>query len=90
MENRDLFTHLCDSKGYYDVAAHLAEMIALLGPPPIELIDREIDWSKVKWSPAVSNPQGGLSQTARELYGGPSSTLMVSLCARILFRPMSG
>ena len=71
MENRDLFTHLCDSKGHYDVAAYLGEMIALLGPPPKELIGREIRWSGVKWSHAVSNPQGRLSQTAREFFGGP-------------------
>jgi hypothetical protein len=38
MENRDLFTHLCDSKGHYNVAAHLAEMIALLAPPPKKLL----------------------------------------------------
>ncbi|KAH6712576.1 CMGC protein kinase [Leptodontidium sp. MPI-SDFR-AT-0119] len=71
MEGRDLFTHLRSSQGAYDVRAHLAEMIALLGPPPKELIDREIRWSKVKWSHVVPNPEGKLSQTARDYYGGP-------------------
>lgn len=39
MEGRDLFTHVRSSQGHYDVRAHLAEMIAILGPPPKELID---------------------------------------------------
>ena len=46
-------------------------MIALLGPPPKTLIDREIRWSQVKWSHAVPNAEGELCQTAREYYGGP-------------------
>ena len=71
MEGRDLFTHIRSGQGDYDVRAHLAEMIALLGAPPKILIDREIRWSKVKWSHAVPNSEGKLCQTAREYYGGP-------------------
>jgi serine/threonine protein kinase len=71
MEGRDLFTHLHSSQRDYDIRAHLAEMIALLGPPPKELIDREISWNKVKWSHAVYNSEGRLSETAREFFGGP-------------------
>ncbi len=71
MEGRDLFTHIRSSQGDYDVRAHLAEMIALLGAPPKILINREIQWSEVKWSHAVPNPEGKLCQTAREYYGGP-------------------
>ncbi|KUJ14194.1 CMGC protein kinase [Mollisia scopiformis] len=71
MEGRDLFTHIRSSQGDYDVRAHLAEMIALLGAPPKILIDREIRWSEVKWSHAVPNLEGKLCQTAREYYGGP-------------------
>jgi serine/threonine protein kinase len=71
MENRDLFTHLSSSQRHYDVGAHLGEMIALLGPPPKELIDREMSRHKVKWSHAVSSSEGRLSQTAREFFGGP-------------------
>ena len=72
VEGRDLFTHIRSSQGDYDVQAHLAEMIALLGAPPKILVDREIRWSGVKWSHAVPNPEGKLCQTAREYYGGPS------------------
>ena len=71
MEGRDLFTHIRSSQGDYDVRAHLAEMVALLGPPPKKLLDREVRWSEVKWSHAVPNSKGKLCQTAREYYGGP-------------------
>ena len=71
MEGKNLFTHMRSSQGDYDARAHLAEMITLLGAPPKTLIDREIRWSKVKWSHAVPNSEGKLSQTAREYYGGP-------------------
>ncbi|KAL8861012.1 MAG: hypothetical protein Q9178_002525 [Gyalolechia marmorata] len=71
MENKDLFRHIRSSQGTYDPRAHLAEMIALLGPPPETLIDREMKWSEVKWSHAVPNAEGELCQTAREYYGGP-------------------
>ena len=71
MEGRDLFTHIRSSQGHYNVRAHLAEMIALLGAPPKILTNREAHWSKVKWSHAVPNSEGKLCQTAREYYGGP-------------------
>ncbi len=71
MEGRDLFKHIRSSQGGYDVRAHLAEMVALLGAPPKILIDREIRWSNMKWSHAVPNSEGKLCQTAREYYGGP-------------------
>ncbi|KAH7312829.1 CMGC protein kinase [Rhexocercosporidium sp. MPI-PUGE-AT-0058] len=61
MEARDLFTHIRSSQGEYDVRAHLAEMIAILGPHQNE----------VKWSHSVPNREGKLCQTAREYYGGP-------------------
>ncbi|MCJ1253125.1 hypothetical protein MMC24_000932 [Lignoscripta atroalba] len=71
MEGKDLFRHIRSSQGAYDVRAHLAEMIALLGPPPKILADREKWWSDVKWSRAFPNSEGKFCQTAREYYGGP-------------------
>ena len=71
MENKDLFRHIRSSQGAYNPRAHLAEMIALLGPPPKTLIDREERFCEVKWSHAVPNAEGELCQTAREYYGGP-------------------
>ena len=80
MENKDLFTHIRSSQGAYDPRAHLAEMIALLGPPPVRLIVRETKWSEVKWSHAVPNAEGELCQTAREYYGGPFFNSEGMLC----------
>ncbi len=71
MEGRDLFTCIRSSQGNYDASAHLAEMIALLGPPPQTLIDRETRWSEVRWCHAVPNAEGKLCHNAREYYGGP-------------------
>lgn len=71
MEGKDLFKHIRSSKGDYDVQAHLAEMIALLGPPPKELLDREKLWSDIKWDNAVLNSDSKLCHTAREYFGGP-------------------
>ncbi|OCL03204.1 CMGC protein kinase [Glonium stellatum] len=71
MEGKDLFKHIRSSKGDYDVRAHLAEIIALLGPPPKGLLDREKLWSDIKWGNAVLNSDDKLCQTTREYFGGP-------------------
>lgn len=58
-------------------------MIALLGPPPQELLDREAKWSKVQWKRAFPNVEGKLCWTARECYGGPffnSEGMAIALC----------
>ncbi|KAL1983368.1 hypothetical protein VTN96DRAFT_10427 [Rasamsonia emersonii] len=52
-------------------AAHLAEMIALLGPPPKELLDRERDGRRWNFAPAIRNAAGKLCTKAYEWYGGP-------------------
>lgn len=46
-------------------------MIALLGPPPKELSEREARWSEVKWKTPFPGPEGRPCWTPRELYGGP-------------------
>ena len=46
-------------------------MIALLGPPPKELIDRERRGLSWKFRPEVENPEGKLCGSASEFYGGP-------------------
>lgn len=55
----------------YSPAAHLAEMIALLGPVPRTLIQREKEMRRWQWSPKVRNTRGELCSTAAEFYGGP-------------------
>lgn len=66
-----MFQHIRSSEGGYDVRAHLAEMIALLGPPPKVLLDAERRWSDVKWDHSLLNPDGKVCQTSREYFGGP-------------------
>lgn len=46
-------------------------MIALLGPPPQELIDQEKHWRDVPWEQSFPSPGGTWCKTAREYYGGP-------------------
>ena len=46
-------------------------MIALLGPPPKELIEREKDGLRWKFRPEVENSEGKLCGSANEFYGGP-------------------
>ncbi|PWY93951.1 CMGC protein kinase [Aspergillus sclerotioniger CBS 115572] len=57
--------------GLLSPAAHLAEMIALLGPPPAELKRRERDGLNWNWAPAVHNDEGKLCSTASDWFGGP-------------------
>ena len=71
LEGNDLFKHILSSQNTYDVRAHVAEMIALIGYPPRKLLDQEKQWREVKWSRAFPNSEGSLCQTAREYYGGP-------------------
>jgi hypothetical protein len=46
-------------------------MIALLGPPPKELCDREREGLGWKFRPKVENSEGKLCESASEFYGGP-------------------
>ncbi|KAI1905612.1 hypothetical protein LOZ52_006769 [Ophidiomyces ophidiicola] len=71
LESRNLFTLAVDDKGNYHPAAHIAEMIALFGPPPKELLEREREGLSWKWTPAAHNEEGKLCNTASEWYGGP-------------------
>ncbi|GAB7356018.1 hypothetical protein MBLNU459_g6639t1 [Dothideomycetes sp. NU459] len=68
--NQDLFTSLHSSEGTYSAAKHLAQMIAILGPPPPVLINErsELKW---KWSPAIENDNGLPCQDACSYYSGP-------------------
>jgi hypothetical protein len=71
MENKDLFRNILSSQGTYDSRAHIAEIIALLGPPPKVLVEREKRWSEVKWSQPFLNSEGTPCHTAREYFNGP-------------------
>ncbi|EEP80717.1 predicted protein [Uncinocarpus reesii 1704] len=71
IENRDLFSRIRGNGDGYSAAAHLAEMIALLGPPPKKLLDREKEGRRWNFAPALKNPSGTLCTKAYEWYGGP-------------------
>jgi len=71
VEKRDLFRQINSPGGIYNPHAHLAEMIALLGPPPKELLKREEEGCRLKWRPVIQNAEGKLCESAREYYGGP-------------------
>lgn len=71
MEDRNLFRQICTGQGEYSGHLHLAEMIALIGPPPQELLRREAKIRHWKWSPAVENPAGKLCDSVKDFYGGP-------------------
>lgn len=51
--------------------AHVAEMIALLGPPPRELLERSNIMAQDKWPEIVQNPAGELCRNNMEFFGGP-------------------
>ena len=71
LEDKYLSAHLKSQTGTYTARAHLAEMIALLGPPPRKLIDQEKHWRDVPWDRSFPDPNGKWCNTARDCYGGP-------------------
>ena len=58
IEGKDLFTNIKDEQGYYNTYAYPAQMIALLGPPPIALLQQERSFRKLIFTPKIQNPEG--------------------------------
>ena len=50
---------------------HLGQMIALLGPPPKELIMREQRMRNWNFAPAIENDENKLCHKANHFYHGP-------------------
>lgn len=71
MEGRDLFTNIKDDQGHYNGHAHLAQMIALLGPPPNAFLQRERKFRKLTFAPDIQNPKGQPCSNACQYFGGP-------------------
>ncbi|CAI7631859.1 unnamed protein product [Penicillium palitans] len=71
IEGTELFTQVEDANGRYDPKSHLAEMIALLGPPPKEVIERADYMSQVEYDSTISIEVGKPCKNAREVFGGP-------------------
>ncbi|KAK2779961.1 hypothetical protein FQN53_001147 [Emmonsiellopsis sp. PD_33] len=69
--SKELFKQVLDTNGQYNAKSHLAEIIALLGPPPRELLAKSKAMSKHNWPQPVTNDAGELCNNAQEFFGGP-------------------
>ncbi|CZS88737.1 related to serine/threonine-protein kinase [Rhynchosporium agropyri] len=68
---KNLFHHIHSSNGKYMAQNHLAQMIALLGLPPAELVARGIEMRKWNFTPAIENDEAKLCHKAYQFYKGP-------------------
>lgn len=70
IERTKLFRQVRDPQGRYDAKAHIAKMIALLGPPPQKLLARSNALALYQWPEPFKNDAGKLCNNAREFFGG--------------------
>jgi hypothetical protein len=70
IEGKELFQHIHD-QGHYSARLNIAEMIALLGPPPPEIIQRYQYMREYSWPESVKREDGRVCETAEEYFGGP-------------------
>lgn len=68
VEGKELFRHIYNEEGCYDAKLHLAEMIALLGPPPPDVIQRYQDMREYSWPTPVRGEDGRICVTAEEYF----------------------
>ncbi|KAK2796375.1 hypothetical protein FQN50_009591 [Emmonsiellopsis sp. PD_5] len=71
IEGKELFQHIHDHTGHYNAKLHIAEMIALLGLPPPEIIQRYQYMREYLWPEPVRREDGRLCETAEEYFCGP-------------------
>ncbi|PIG79102.1 protein kinase domain protein [Aspergillus arachidicola] len=71
IEGKELFQHIHDQEGRYDAKLHIAEMIALLGPPPPEIIRRYQYMREYSWPEPVRREDNKVCETAEEYFCGP-------------------
>ncbi|RAK98524.1 kinase domain protein [Aspergillus ibericus CBS 121593] len=71
IEGRELFQHIHDRNGRYDAKRHIAEMIALFGPPPPEIIQRYQYMREYSWPEPVRREDDRVCETAEEYFCGP-------------------
>ncbi|TQB69246.1 hypothetical protein MPDQ_002150 [Monascus purpureus] len=71
IEGKELFRHIYDQQGCYDAKLHIAEIIALLGPPPLEVIQRYQYMREYSWPEPVRQEDGRVCETAEEYFCGP-------------------
>lgn len=71
IEGKELFRHIHDQQGRYDAKLHIAEMIALLGPPHPGVIQRYQGMREYLWPKPVIREDGRVCLTAEEYFCGP-------------------
>ncbi|GFN18401.1 kinase domain-containing protein [Aspergillus tubingensis] len=71
IEDKILFSNARDSNLRGTPTAHLAQMIAFLGPPPQELIAQEKEGLNRTFGIGLRNPDGKLCNSPAEWFGGP-------------------
>ncbi|KAF7179707.1 hypothetical protein CNMCM7691_008756 [Aspergillus felis] len=71
IEGKELFRHIHDQQGRYDAKLHIAEMMALLGPPPPAVIQRYQYMREYSWPEPVRREDDRVCQTAEEYFCGP-------------------
>lgn len=67
----NLFTNIHSRDGKYMARNHLAQMIALFGPPPKELLVLEHGMRRWNFAPAMENDENRLCNKVYEYYNGP-------------------
>ncbi|KAI1124909.1 putative serine/threonine-protein kinase [Nemania abortiva] len=72
LTNSQLFKQ--DDTNSYSAVQHVADMVALLGPIPPELIAREKEMREWELDEKVENPSGRLCKNITEYLGGPFFT----------------
>ncbi|RAH72489.1 kinase domain protein [Aspergillus aculeatinus CBS 121060] len=71
VEGRELFQHIHDQHGRYDAKLHIAQMIALLGPPPPEILQRYQSMREFSLPGPVRREDGRVCENAEEYFCGP-------------------
>ncbi|KAL5333805.1 kinase domain protein [Aspergillus crustosus] len=71
IEGKELFQHIHDHQGRYNATLHIAEMIALLGPPPPEIIQRYQSMREYVWPEPIRREDNTVCKTAEEYFCGP-------------------
>lgn len=71
IEGKELFRHIHNQEGHYDAKLHIAEMIALLGPPPPPILQRYHSMREYLWPQPVIREDGRVCETAEAYFCGP-------------------
>lgn len=71
IEGKELFQHIYDQERRYDGKLHIAETIALIGPTPLEIIQRYQYLREYSWPQPIQREDGRVCETAEEYFRGP-------------------